>query len=120
MKANSWVKRIKKCCEEAGTYKPCFDDSINTLAMVLEVRDDAYKKYVEEGAVPIVEHTNKAGATNSVKNPYLMLIDEYSITALTYWRDLGLTPKGLRAIDESMMKEKKKDAFADVLKDIGY
>ena len=48
-----------------------------------------------------------------------MIIDDLNRTALTYWRDLGLTPKGLKAIDEKAMKPQKKDALAEVLKSLG-
>ena len=41
--------------------------------------------------------------------------------ALAYWRDLGLTPAGLKKINEEAMAADKKvqETFADVLKNIG-
>ena len=47
MKKDTWVKKIKKACEEAGTYRPYFDYAITTLAEILEKRDDAAKAYVD-------------------------------------------------------------------------
>ena len=119
MNKRTWSKNIKKCCEDAGTYKPYFDDVIETLATVLETRDTVYKQYVEEGGEPIIYYTNKGGATNPAKNPLLTLFDDYNKTALTYWRDLGLTPKGLKAIDETALKEKKRDPLTEALISIG-
>ena len=45
--------------------------------------------------------------------------DDLSKTALAYWRDLGLTPAGLKRIDQTAMKEKKKNSLAEALKDLG-
>ena len=35
--------------------------------------------------------------------------------ALAYWRDLGLTPAGLKKINEAAMKEKKRSALVEAL-----
>lgn len=66
-----------------------------------------------------MEHVNKGGGIFIEKNPALVIIDDLNRTALTYWRDLGLTPKGLKAIDEKAMKPQKVDALAEVLKNLG-
>lgn len=104
MTAKSWKKRIKKACENAGTYKDCFDSVIETLSQIMEERDEARKAY---DGNPIVEHTNQGGATNLAQNPALRLINDLNRDALAYWRELGLTPKGLRQINESAIKETK-------------
>lgn len=119
MKKKTWIKNIKESCRAAGTYKPYFDDVIESLATILETRDAVLSQYIEDGAEPVIMYTNKGGGVNPTKNPYLVLFDEYNKTALTYWRDLGLTPKGLKAIDESALKEKKTDPLAEVLSSFG-
>ena len=53
----------------------------------------------------MIEYTNKNDSTNKIKNPLLVLIDDMTRTALSYWRDLGLTPAGLRKINERTFKE---------------
>ena len=118
MKRRAWTKRIKDACVEAGTYRPYFDNVINSLAGILEKRDEAEKYYAESGEGPIIEFTNKNGATNSVKNPALVLWDDLNKSALVYWRDLGLTPAGLKKIDETALKAQKKDSFSDALSQI--
>lgn len=115
MKQKTWKKRIVDACKEAGTYRPFFDNTINTLASILEKRDDAEEFYEANGGTPIVEYTNKNGSTNQVKNPALALWDDLNKSALVYWRDLGLTPAGLKKIDDTALKEQKKDAFSDAL-----
>ena len=116
MKKTSWKRRIKDACIEAGTYKPFFEMVIDELAGILERRDEAEAKYAENPE-PVIEYTNKAEATNLVKNPLLMLIDDMNKSALQYWRDLGLTPAGLRKINDQALKEReeKKNSLLDKL-----
>ena len=116
MTKSRWKNRIKKACIEIGTYKKSFDSVIESLADMMEKRDQTIEVY---DGNPIVSHTNSHGETNSIKNPSLMLWDELTKTALAYWRDLGLTPKGLKAIDEQAMKKKKTDTLAEVLRELG-
>ena len=56
---------------------------------------------MHEGKIAIVEHTNKNGSTNRVKNPLLALYNELNRDALSYWKELGLTPAGLRKIKDA-------------------
>ena len=107
MKKNTWRQRIRRACREAGTYKPCFDHMIDSLAGILETRDKAREQFQEGGAEAVVEHTNKSGNTNLVKNPALSLILECESQALTFWRELGLTPAGLKRIDDKGFEEKE-------------
>ena len=115
MTERQWKTKIKRYCEAAGTYRPYFIPVIDTLAEILSRRDDALKKYQDSGASPLVRHTNKAGATNLEQNPLLRVINDLNRDALAYWRDLGLTPAGLRKINEAAMKKVKKNALAEVL-----
>lgn len=114
-----WINIIKTNCEQAGTYRPWFDNVISTLASILERRDDAEDLFVLNGSQVLVEHTNKAGATNTVQNPILRLINDLNRDALAYWRDLGLTPAGLKRIDEKAMKQKKISAMEKALSGLG-
>lgn len=105
MKKDTWKKRILSACKSAGVYQPFFDDVINSLAAVLEKRDDAEAFYKESGGEPIVEYTNKSGATNLIKNPALSVWDDLNTTALTYWKELGLTPSGYKKLGEKPKDE---------------
>jgi hypothetical protein len=118
MEQKKWKNKIKKACRNAGTYQPYFDHVIDSLASILEKRDEAEAQYIESGSLPVVEYTNKGGATNMSKNPALVLWDELNKSALAYWRDLGLTPAGLKKLNEDALKEKQA-GFSDLLKDIG-
>ena len=56
-----------------------------------------------------------------MKHPAIVIVNDLNRDALAYWRDLGLTPAGLKRINEEALGEGKKDSpsFAEVLKDIG-
>lgn len=105
MKKRAWKTRIRNACTSVGTYKPEFDYVIDELAGILERRDQAAADYAEDPQ-PVVSYTNKGGSENMIKNPLLALIDDMNKSALSYWRDLGLTPAGLRKINERTFREK--------------
>lgn len=121
MTRRQWKNLIKKYAQQAGTYREYFDCVIDTLAGIMVTRDEAEEKWKNDGGLAVVEHTNKNGAKNLVKHPALVLVNDLNRDALAYWRDLGLTPAGLKRINEEAMGERSKDkpSFADVLKDIG-
>lgn len=115
MTKKTWKTRIKKACKEAGTYKPCFDHAIDALSGILERRDSAQEQFDGGGEPLVMEMTNKSGHTNMVKNPLVCILDDLDRTALTYWRDLGLTPAGLKKImDEGFAKKKEAAAGNDL------
>lgn len=118
MRKKTWRARIRKACQEAGTYKPFFDPVIDTLAGIMEQRDKTQASFEANGSETIIEHTNKGGATNLIKNPELVLVMDLNTQALAYWRDLGLTPAGLRKINEAAMKGKKRSALAEALAEL--
>lgn len=115
MKKETWKKRIKEASQEAGTYRPCFEELINTLAGILEKRDEAETEYKRLGSKPIVKYTNKGGNENQIKNPALTLWDDMNKTALSYWRELGLTPAGLKKLKEDALKSENHATFSDLL-----
>jgi len=114
-----WITRITANCKAAGTYRPFFDDAIDTLADILERRDRARELFEASGGNVLINHTNKAGATNIEQNPALRLINDLNRDALAYWRDLGLTPAGLKRINEAEMKHKRRSAMGEALSGIG-
>lgn len=113
-----WKNRILASCQEAGTYEPAFDDVIETLAGILETRDEAEKQFKKMKSQPVVQHTNKAGNTNLVKNPALVVINEMNSQALMFWKELGLTAKAYQAMQKNGF-EKKEATFEELLSGIG-
>lgn len=119
MKAEEWRSRIVAAMKDAGTYRGYFGPVIDTLAGILQRRDETEELFVATGSNVLVKHTNKAGATNIEQNPALRLINDLNRDALAYWRDLGLTPAGLKRINEAEMKHKRRSALGEALSGIG-
>lgn len=100
----------------AGSYSPCFDDIIDTLAETLEERDDAIIKWKTEGEYAgkyVIEHTNKAGHTNIKKNPAYTIILDQNASAASLWKQLGIESKGIKAVDPNA-----NDPFGGLLSDV--
>lgn len=110
-----WENRIRECCESAGTYREFFDDTIRTLAGIMEARDNAEELFQNGGSQVIVTHTNKAGAKNIVKHPALMAMMDLNAQALSYWRDLGLTPSGYKKLNADVVKDPQEGKFEELL-----
>lgn len=120
MTQKQWKDRIKKACTEAGTYQSFFDDVIDTLAGIMATRDNAAEKYEASGMAPVIKHTNKSGATNIVKNPALVVLMDCDTQALAYWRDLGLTPAGLKRLGEkNLVNQNPGGGLAEALASLG-
>lgn len=86
----------------------------------MELRDKAKEKFEESGGETVVEYTNKNGSINTVKNPALVVVMEFDAQALAYWRDLGLTPAGLKRINEGGLKpipEKSGKTMLDIMRE---
>ncbi len=118
MDKSEWQSRITNSCKDAGTYEPYFDDVIETLAGILENRDRAQEQFEQMKCQPVVQHTNKGGNTNLVKNPALVIINECNAQALTFWKELGLTSKAFQQLQSNGFK-KKDTSLEDVLANIG-
>ena len=110
MNRKKWRTRIEEACKAAGTYKECFDSVIDTLAGIMETRDDAQEQFEQLGGKTVVEHAIRGGQINTVKNPALVVLMDCNAQALAYWRDLGLTPAGLKKINEGAIRQEKKES----------
>lgn len=107
MEKEKWAAEIIKACQGVGTYRPQFDHVIDTLAQIMEDRDKVHEQYIATGAHPTIIHTNKAKEQNIVKNPMLVLELDLNAQALSYWRDLGLTPSGLRKLNAQVVEDQR-------------
>ena len=119
MKKPDWKKKIKAASKDAGTYQTYFEPIIDTLAGIMAMRDDAKAQYDAAGGLPVVEHTLDRGQKNMKVNPALKAVMDLDAQALAYWRDLGLTPAGLKKINDEAMKERKRSALAEALITLG-
>lgn len=111
MKKTYWKSKIKKGLQANGTYKQHYDPLIDTLAGILNKRDVVEEQYVNGGEMPVIEYTNKSGATNEVENPCLTTWINLNKTALAYWKELGLTPASSK---EAPKTEDKTDRLGEI------
>lgn len=117
MEKKKWKEKIVDACKEAGTYQSYFDSVIDTLAQIMEIRDITHEKWVEEGSEPTIIHVNKAGEANSTKNPLLTLENDLNTQALAHWKELGLSPGGLRKLKADVVVANE-SSFEDLLNSI--
>lgn len=115
MTKRKWKTVIEKQMGTLGIENEAYGPAIDTLAEILEQRDKTYKEFKESGGESVVEYTNKAGATNTTKNPLLVLWDELNKSALSYWRELGLTPSGYKKIMGDKPRNEKLGGLAEAL-----
>lgn len=115
MKKDEWRERIKEACEAAGTYQPFFDSVVESLAGIMEMRDNAQERFEATGGNTIVKHTNRAGQTNIVKNPALTVLMDCNAQALAYWHQLGLTPKAYKSMTGSLKVQRESRSLEDIL-----
>lgn len=115
MTAKKWAAKIRKASRDAGTYQRYFEHIVGTLAAILEMRDRAMEQFEAEGGQVLVTFTNKNGAENMVQNPALRMANDLNRDALAYWRDLGLTPAGLRKINDEALKKQTRAGVSALL-----
>lgn len=96
---------IIDCMKALGTYDNAFKLSIGILDKLLSDYYKARDEWEGQGSLLVVEHTNKNGQTNIVKNPLYQSMEKLRMDILTYLRELGLTPSGLKKL--------KQDSFGD-------
>ena len=111
-KKRTIIERMTKL----GTYKPQYMEAINRTAKLYVQMDEIEAAFAKSGGNVVVTHTNKAGAKNSVKNPFLQARDEVYTQLLAHERELGLTPAALKRINESAMIKEKKSTLGEALK----
>lgn len=115
MTINQYKKKIVKAMEVLQIYKEEYENVIEILAKMLFDYDMAEIAFNESGGRYVIEYTNKAGATNIVKNPHWIVIESLRADILTYSRELGLTPAGLKKMQGKLDNDKRKSALASAL-----
>ena len=118
MKAqNEYKDLIISQMRSLGTYKEEFSVIIETLAKMLENYIKALALFEENGSQIHIIHTNKAGKSNSVKNPTYLALETLRKQMLDYLKELGLTPISLKKITDTDLNNKA-SPLAKALKEI--
>lgn len=116
MKKGAWKKRIVQSMTDAGTQGDFYEATVDTLADILERRDEAMKQWKADGCLFLITRKSDRGAENKAKNPLLGIIQECERDALSYWSSLGLTPSSLKKVFKEEEKEEKGRKLIDALK----
>lgn len=92
---------IRENMHLAGTYNEAFEPVIALLAKVqaqLAAAERAWRDPNLGAGEYVSEFTNKAGATNTVKNPYFSVVEDLRAEVVSISAQLGLTPQGQRRV----------------------
>lgn len=106
------VRRMKAL----GVYKKEFLATIQRTAALYVQLDELDAKFSASGENTVVPFTNKAGATNLVKNPLVCARDDVYTQLLAHERELGLTPAALKKINDAQLKGQKGSTLGEALK----
>ena len=109
-------EKIRESARTCGTYRPEFEPLISRLAEIYVRTNRAKADYEKDGSRPVIERKNKSGDTILVKNPLLSEIDNLFTMATAMERELGLTPAGLKKLNEAELHPRKQaSGFAAAL-----
>ena len=114
-----YKRQIVRKMKAIGTYNASFMYTINVLAKVLADYEVTTEQFERTGGHMVIKHTNKSGATNIVKNPLYQAIEKLRDDIITYSRELGLTPAGLKRINKDGAQPDKQSPLERVLMELG-
>jgi phage terminase small subunit len=120
--ASLYKKQIVSKMKNVGTYNVSFSYVIDTLATLMADYEKTLVQFKDTGNNIIVKHTNKNGSTNVVKNPLYLALEKMRDDIILYSRELGLTPAGLKRINQEgnqppAKASKLEEAMAALLND---
>lgn len=115
---DKYIKEIKRKMRAVGTYNISFSYTIEVLAKVLVDYQTTIETFEKTGGHIVIKHTNKNGSTNLVKNPLYLALEKLRDDIITYSRELGLTPAGLKKINQDGNKPQKKSNLEMILNEL--
>ncbi len=115
---DKYIKEIKRKMRAVGTYNISFSYTIEVLAKVLVDYQTTVETFEKTGGNIVIKHTNKNGSTNIVKNPLYLALEKLRDDIITYSRELGLTPAGLKKINQDGNKPEKKSNLEMILSEL--
>lgn len=119
MTEQQYKNEIVRQMKSLSVYRKEFSHVIILLARMLYDYEETLNRFEESGGKVVIRHTNKAGAVNGVKNPYYQTLEGLRISILSYARELGLTPAGLKKINDASIRPEKHSVLAEALLSLG-
>jgi len=102
------IKQVKEDMGNLGTYRPEFDRTIRTYAEITYDYKLLMRQFDQSDDPYVEEYTNKSGATNAMTTAIYSEIKMIRKEMVSVESILGLTPAGLKRINNEMDKGKKK------------
>jgi phage terminase small subunit len=112
---NKIIKNTIKEMQEVNTYKPQFDATVKIYAETQQIYNRAYKDFIISGGRMMEEYTNNSGFTNIRKTATYLAIENLRSDLVNYRSILGLTPLGLKKINDEMKAKKKTSKLTQVM-----
>ena len=117
MTEKQYKNAIIKDMKNVGTYKEEFSIAVNTLAKIMFDYQETMGEFEKTGGNIIITHTNKSKEKNVVKNPFYLAIETLRAQILKYLIELGLTPAGLKKINDKSLAVQKESLLGKALRD---
>lgn len=109
-------KKVIQNMTELGIYKPEFDTMIGIYVELVKQYNQLEKKF----KISKYEAEEKTGyADNNKKSPIVSSLENLRKDILKYANELGLTPAGLKKINEKELGNKRKSHITEAIKNIG-
>src|SRR3954468_8364368 len=102
---NKMEQKTKEDMIALGVYKPEFDNAISIYSGLIE-QYQALEKEFKKSKFTVVEKTGYSD--NAKKSPMVATLESLRKDILSYSNALGLTPSGLKKINDEMNQQKKK------------
>ena len=105
--AVNYKSKIKKAMQAVGTYKKEYDKAIEICSGMLCDYDEAEESGAEKFTV--------TDGGKKVKNPMYAIREKLRADILVYLRELGLTPAGLKKMQQQEETKENKSKLVEVL-----
>ena len=107
------VKKTVADMTALGTFREQFTPAIRNYAEMRYQLDELNAQFYAGGCRITEKYTNKSGATNERKTALYMAIETLRRDIAATEDRLGLTPAGMKRINDREMKARKKESKLD-------
>lgn len=113
------MKKTKENMQALQTYRPQFDSVIEAYAQTKQIYQACMRQFYQDGCKITESYTNKAGATNDRKTALYLTIETLRKDIINYENILGLTPAGIKKINDEMRAKTKVSKLDLMLEKLG-
>lgn len=110
------IQMIQADMEALGTYSPVFDPVIRQLAKAERELAKQEKAWREAGGQMVATMVSKTGSEYTAKDPHYAVVDQLRRDVLALRNQLGLTPKALNRVRETVGSAKQEVLSSPITK----